>query len=348
MSNWGMSVSVIDLKDERARQKVERFLARLRLDFEPDVEYTLAVWRGPRMIGTGSFSGKVIKCVGIDPNYQEEGIAAIILTRLLRKESDRGINHTFVFTRPQTAPVFLSFGYREVARVEGIVTLLEKGSPGVKEAMAGLAGFRLNEPGARVGAVVVNGDPFTIGHRYLIEKAAQECNRVHVFVASEGRSVFPAAVRLELVRQETRDLENVVVHTGGDYLISLATFPGYFTREEDRRIRTHAMLDTAVFARHFVPALGITRRYIGEEPFSPVTRTYNEILSERLPKAGAEAKLIPRLEVDGQPVSASTVRQFLKEDRWEEVRKLVPATTYGFLLSGDAVPVLESLRRNDG
>lgn len=347
MSRWGMSVSVVNLKDEAERQKVARFLAGLRLDYEPDVEYTVAVWRGPKMIGTGSFSGKVIKCVGVDPDFQGEGITAIILTRLLRKEAERGNDRTFVFTRPQTAPVFLSFGYKEVARVEGIVTLLEKGLSGIKEAMAGLMEFRLDEPDARVGSVVVNANPFSLGHRRLIELAAQECDRVHVFVAGEDRLVFPAEVRLELVRQGAGDLENVLVHPGGEYLISQATFPSYFTREEDRRVRTHAMLDTTVFARHFAPALGITRRYVGEEPFSPVARVYNELLSERLPKAGVEVKQIPRLEVDGQPVSASAIRQFLKEDRWEEVRKLVPATTYGFLLSERAVPVLETLRKND-
>jgi len=86
----------------------------------------------------------------------------------------------------------------------------------------------------------------------------------------------------------------------------------------------------------------IKRRYIGTEPISAVTAVYNETLKERLPRAGIEVVELPRLELDGQVVSASRVRALLGDSRRPldnptpeliaELAKLVPETTLKYLL----------------
>ena len=90
-------------------------------------------------------------------------------------------------------------------------------------------------------------------------------------------------------------------------------------------------------------ALGINRRYVGEEPTSLVTGIYNQIMSEKLPENGIECIIVPRKENDGKAISASTVRQALKEENWELLRELVPETTLDYFQSPEAPPVLEKI-----
>ena len=103
---------------------------------------------------------------------------------------------------------------------------------------------------------------------------------------------------------------------GGPYCISSATFPSYFTRQQDR-VAVHAELDLDLFARQ-AAALGVTRRFAGTEPYCPATSAYNETMQRVLPPHGIEVVLLPRLEQDGQAISASRVRSLLEEGRFEE------------------------------
>ena len=181
------------------------------------------------------------------------------------------------------------------------------------------------------GAAVMNCDPFTLGHRYLIETAARECERMYVFVLSEERGRFPAADRLELVRRGTSDLKNVVVCPTGPYLISQATFPTYFLRDKADAADIKCRLDMEIFASRFAPALGITRRYVGTEPLSPVTEAYNRAMESYLPPRGIEVREIRRRAAGETPVSASEVRSLLGSGREDRLRQLVPETTLAYL-----------------
>ena len=66
------------------------------------------------------------------------------------------------------------------------------------------------------------------------------------------------------------------------------------------------------------------------EPLSPVTAQYNEALKENLKKVTLVE--IPRLETETVPVSASAVRSAL--DAGEDIRKLVPESTYQYVIQG--------------
>ena len=166
---------------------------------------------------------------------------------------------------------------------------------------------------------------------HLVEQAAAQVDTLHLFVLSEDKSFFPAADRMMLVKQGVADLKNVIVHPTGDYLISAATFPTYFIKDKDRIPEIRCQLDLEVFANHFAPALGITRRFVGTEPLSPVTDAYNRQMMDFLPKKGIEVTLVERKTIDGGPISASRVRALLEERKWEELSHLVPATTLEYL-----------------
>ena len=155
---------------------------------------------------------------------------------------------------------------------------------------------------------------------------------------------MPFAVRKRLVREGVAHLPNVVLHDSGPYIISSATFPSYFLKDEAAVIDGHARLDLAVFAR-IAKALNVTVRYVGEEPTSQVTGLYNQIMAAQLPAAGIDCRVIPRKAVDGNAISASTVRQALQAGDWDKLKTLVPPTTLQYFTSPEAAPVLDRIRR---
>jgi len=79
--------------------------------------------------------------------------------------------------------------------------------------------------------------------------------------------------------------------------------------------------------------LNIKTRFVGQEPFDPVTRHYHEEMKKILPEYGCEVVEIPRLEENGSVVSAKRVRKLIKERDFEGVGKIVPRATMRFLLS---------------
>ena len=176
----------------------------------------------------------------------------------------------------------------------------------------------------------MNCNPFTLGHRYLIETAAQACEHVYIFILSEDQSLFSADDRMEMVRSGTADLSNVTVLPTGPYLISCATFPTYFLKDRDLAVQVHCKLDIQIFEAYFVPRFGITHRYVGTEPLSPMTAQYNTALKKNLQKTVLVE--VPRLETGNMPISASAVRSAL--DRNEDIRALVPESTYRYLTQG--------------
>jgi [citrate (pro-3S)-lyase] ligase len=186
------------------------------------------------------------------------------------------------------------------------------------------------------GAIVMNCNPFTLGHQYLIETASKQVDRLIIFAVEEDASTFPFKDRFELMIQGTKHLDNVLVLPSSFYIISQATFPNYFLRDKEHAFTTYARLDLSIFGYWF-SQLNIKIRFVGEEPLDPMTDMYNQTMMEVLPKYGMQLKIIPRKENDSGVISASKVRALLKEDRWEEVAKFVPKTTYDYLLRADEI-----------
>ncbi len=314
------------------REAWRNLLQKAGLTPDEQLDTTVLVWEGEALIATGSRWGNILKCIAVDDKHQGEDLSATVLTKLRQDAFDAGFRHLFLYTKPKNEFLFSSLFFYPIARTADVL-LMENKQDGITAFLDALP-----SPGSgTVGALVMNCNPFTKGHRYLIETAAGECDHVYVFVLSEDRSEFSAADRMEMVKRGTADLSNVTVLPTGPYLISSATFPTYFLKEREKATQVQCLLDIEIFARYYAPKFGISRRYVGTEPLSPMTAQYNQALADALPAKGIELRQIPRLESDGKPISASAVRGYLQSGDHAQLEQLLPETTYEYLRNYDFI-----------
>jgi len=322
----------IELLSKSNKAKVDKWKDFLKKsDLEPDnsVEQTVLLWENDTLIATGSRDGNLLKCIAVDKSRQGEGLTASIITALRKEAFSEGISHLFLYTKPQNKLMFSDLFFYPVAQTDRVL-LMEDKKEGINKFLDQLP---KNSQSAKNGCVVVNCNPFTLGHQFLIESACRECDHLYVFVVSEDKSRFSADDRMEMVRRGTSHLPNVSVLPTGPYLISSATFPTYFLPDRENAIQIQCLLDIEIFVKYYAPKFGLTVRYVGTEPISPMTNQYNMALKEYLPKAGITFKEIPRLETQNTPISASQVRSLIDSGDIQAVKSLVPDTTYEFLVS---------------
>ena len=313
-------------RSDRRRGQLEAFLARCGLDFDARVEYTVRLIDEGEIVATGSLDGMTVKCVAVAPERQGEGLAAQVITELRREAWARGHEQLMLYTKPRNRAMFAELGFSPLVETRDCL-LMESGR-------AGLARFLASLPGAEdgvTGCIVANANPFTLGHRYLVERALEACDTLRVFILSEDRSLFSPEVRMTLAKAACSDLSRVSFHFTGPYLVSSATFPDYFLRDRQTADSAFCELDVAMFGTHIAPRMGITRRFVGTEPEDGVTRHYNECLKARLPGCGVEVIELPRREAAGGVISAGRVRALYREGRLDALRPMVPETTFEYL-----------------
>lgn len=344
--DYGLEDRRIFLDDIGERKKVELFLNNEGIKLDKNLDYTVGVYDSKQLVATGSFFKNTLRCLAVSSEYQGLGVTNTVVSHLMNEQYYRGYTDIFLYTKCNTAKFFRNTGFNEVARIEDAVVLMESKSKGVQEYVESLSKKRVNAD--RVASIVVNANPFTLGHQYLIEKVASENDVVHVFVVSEDASIVPFSVRYDLVKKGTNHLKNIIIHKSGNYIISSATFPSYFIKDGKTVVTTHAKLDLEIFKKYIVPALGINRRYVGEEPYCEVTKKYNEIMKLTLEKDGIECRIIPRLEQEGKAISASRVRAYIKEGKIEEIKNLVPSSTYEYFKCKAAEGLIEKIKNNIG
>lgn len=335
------TISQVYPGDARALSQVDALLEQEKIKRDRNLDYIAAMYdEDYQIIATGSCFGNTLRCFAVSHAHQGEGLLNQILTHLIEVQYARGNIHLFLYTKTESAKFFGDLGFYEIARVDGTLVFMENRRDGFSGYLRRLENTRR---AGRSAALVMNANPFTLGHQYLVETAAAECDTLHLFVVSEEMSLIPFSVRKRLVAEGTAHLSNVVLHDSGPYIISSATFPSYFLKDAEAVIRGQARLDIEVFKR-IAAALNISVRYVGEEPTSQVTGLYNTIMADELPKAGLACRIIPRKAVNEQAISASTVRKALQDGDWKTVANLVPATTLSWLQSAEAGAVLEKLR----
>ena len=290
-------------------------------------ERTLLVYDNEELVATGSRDGCVLKLIAVADTHRGEDLTALILTELRKDAFEDGHDHLFLYTKPQNRYTFESLFFYPVVETPTVLVMENKKN--------GLSDFLSKLPTAtnaeRVGAIVMNANPFTLGHRALVERASSECDAVYVFVLSEDRSEFSAKDRIEMVRRGTCDLKNVTVLETGPYLISSATFPTYFIKDRDSAEFAACDIDIKIFATKLAPRLNITHRYVGTEPTSPLTEKYNERLKSQLPMEHIEVCEIERKKSENEPISASKVREIIKKRDTGALSSLLPATTLEYL-----------------
>jgi [citrate (pro-3S)-lyase] ligase len=224
--------------------------------------------------------------------------------------------------------MFTDLFFYPVAQTDKVL-LMEDKKDGINRFLNSLTA---EETSGKAGCIVMNCNPFTLGHQYLIETASKQCDTLYVFVVSEDKSRFSAEDRIEMVRLGTNHIPNVRVIPTGPYLISSATFPTYFLDNREMASEIQCMLDIEVFINYYVPKFGITSRFVGTEPLSPTTNQYNCALKEHLPPRGVSLSEIPRLEKSDAPISASRVRELIDLGDLTSLKALVPDTTYKYLI----------------
>ena len=192
--------------------------------------------------------------------------------------------------------------------------------------------FKPEEFGS-IGSIVMNCNPFTLGHRYLIEEALKQVEYLIIFVVEEDKSVFTFEERYAMVEDGVKDLNNVMVVPSGDYILSQTTFPEYFKKTEDEDIQENVENDITIFAQRIAPRLHITHRFVGEEKDDPITNRYNDAMKEILPQHGVQLIEIPRKEIEGNRVRATNVRKCLENGDYKGLKKLVPESTLNILFS---------------
>ena len=341
------------------RSKVEGFLQANGLRMETlDVYYTLQNTDGAILAGAG-LAGNVIKCVAVAPEARSEGLVAPLVSHIL---SQHGPGNLKVFTKPENEAVFGSLGFHAIARAP-LAILMENGR-GLEAYCACLKDTLLSsrptegsgEISSSVGVVVMNANPFTLGHRYLLEQAAARVDRL-VVIPVRTSYAFPYTERLAMIKAGAPS--GVTVVEGSDYQISAATFPTYFLKDLSEAAETQMRLDLDLFARHIAPALGATVRFVGSEPQDPLTARYNALMQELLPLKVVE---IPRLKAEpvseenyflqgfaknqfsSDPVkpinashtaviSASAVRTALEQGSYARAAALCPESTRPYLMA---------------
>ena len=336
------TLTTILLNDTSAQKQMDVLLEEEGIRRDGNLDYTCGLFDEDwKLAATASCFGNTIRCLAVSNDRQGEGLLNQIVTHLMEVQAERGNTRLFLYTKPKSAKFFGNLGFYEIARVEGNLVFMENRRRGFGDFCSALEKARR---GGRSAAIVMNANPFTLGHLHLVERAAAENDTVHLFVLSEEAGPIPFAVRKRLVEAGTAHLPNVVRHDSGPYIISSATFPSYFLKDEDTVIRTHAALDLEIFGK-IALCLNITQRYVGEERTSHVTALYNEIMATRLPELGVECRVVPRLEARGKPVSASTVRKYIHDGRLEDIHPLVPESTWNYFTSPEAQSVIEAIRR---
>ncbi|HZZ83974.1 MAG TPA: [citrate (pro-3S)-lyase] ligase [Anaeromyxobacteraceae bacterium] len=334
---------VTELHGAADRERARALIESRGLAFEPGFDDLVGAYEEGRLVGAGARQGNVLKMIAIDPAWQSGSLLGELMTELARLGLAAGHPGLFVFTRPEHVPSFEALNF-ELLAGGGRAALLEYGG----ELRRHLERHRPLVREGNNGAVVVNCNPFTLGHRHLVEEAARRCDTLYVFVVREDRSAFPFEARLRLVREGTRDLANVRVLDTSHYAVSAVTFPSYFLKQDDPVAAIQMELDLVLFARRLAPFFHVRRRFFGSEPLCAATGAYNQAMRRLLPPLGIEAVEVPRLEAAGGPISASRVRELLRRGDLEGLEALVPRCTLAYLLSDEGRAVVARLRQSEG
>lgn len=368
-----MEIQTLNPTTPRQRQRIEAFLKRNGLRFDDMHYYTAVTDDDGEMIAGGGLKGNVIKCVAVDDAHKGEAIANTLISHLIAHANEEGHSNVMLFTKPKNRQLFESLSFRLLAEAPEAV-LMETGIGGINNMVEQLK--KIKEEGEVCkennqeckkeektnlnittpqhlnpstpqplttttplrGVVIMNCNPFTLGHHYLIEQAAKQVERLFVIVVREDCSLFAYAERKAMVEQGVAHLKNVTVIDGSEYAISQATFPTYFLKRLDDAADTQMLLDLDLFRRHIAPALGATVRFVGTEPTDRLTRRYNQLMHEVL----ADVREIVRLEKEGNAVSASRVRKAMEEGDMNTIRQLVPPTTLPYIIAHLATQALQA------
>lgn len=340
----------------RQRRQIEMFLQTNGLRYD-DVDYYAAIVdeSSDEMIAGGGLKGSVIKCVAVADGHKGEAVANVIVSHLIAKANAEGCQCVKLYTKPDNRQLFESLSFRLIAESPNAI-LMETGVGGIEKYSEELR-VKSEELGVKseelkndesvvsnvrksIGVIVMNANPFTLGHRFLVEQSSELVERLYVVVVREDCSMFSYNERKAMVSQGVRDIGNVVVVDGSDYAVSAATFPTYFLKQLSDATDTQIILDLDLYRRRIAPALGATIRFFGSEPTDPLTRRYNELMHQQLGEEHVHE--IQRKQQEGSAISASRVRKAMMEGCLWDAIQLVPPITIPYIIGHLASMALQA------
>ena len=334
----------INFNNNNDIEEIKEYLKENSVDYDlPDK--TFVIRDKGKIIATGSAEGNILKYFFSSDEYQGQGLMGIIYNSLLNHLLENNYNSFFVFTSPCNKNIFLSLGLKEVystSRVslfEGGFYNYQKWISAVKDNLSPKSGIR--------GAMVVNTNPMTLGHKYLIEMSSKKVEELLVFVVEEDISLFPFKDRFNIVKEELKDYKNVIVIKGGPYIISRGTFPTYFIKKKDDMLDIYTELDGSIFAKKIAQDLEIDIRFFGEEPIDIVTLNYNNTLKSILEDSSIDVDIVKRKQIGDTIISASYVRNLLKKNKIEEAYNYLPKATIDYLESEKGKEIIKKLQNKE-
>lgn len=341
----------IHISIPRQHRMVENFLQTngLRLD---DVDYYAGIFKlgSDEMLAGGGLKGATIKCLAVSDEHRNEALACRMVSHLVSTALANGHQTVRLFTKPSNRAVFESMSFRLLAEAPQAI-IMETGLGGIDTYCRYLSaqpkGNNTAGGSQEVGVIVMNANPFTLGHRYLIKKAAEQVEHLYVIAVKEEASLFGYDERLAMIRSGVGGISNVTVCEGSDYAVSSTTFPTYFLKRVTDASDTQMMLDIDLFRRHIAPALGATVRFVGSEPTDALTHRYNEMLKSMLPRVTEVERLMFSSTADStasahpMPLSATLVRAAIGQGSLAEVATMVPDTTLPYIIAHLATRALQ-------
>ena len=358
------NIQELPLSSQFFRKKVEIFLGENGLRMEELDVYSVIENEAGNILAGAGLSSDIIKCIAVAPEARSEGLVAPLVSHLISLAASKGMLELKLFTKPENQAIFESLGFRVLARAPKAI-LMENGH-GLERYCEYLKGFAQE---GRSGVIVMNANPFTLGHLYLLQQASQQVDNLYVIPVKEDKSQFSYEERLSMIRASldttsTGLRATVCVLDGSDYQISAATFPTYFLKNLSDAAETQMRLDLDLFARWIAQALNASVRFVGSEPLDPLTARYNDLMRELLPEvvelpryclSVSETQPVQQNYFSGRDpknqfcltfaepthtdtsdritVSASEVRKVLEEGSFKRASALCPETTWPYLLA---------------
>lgn len=327
------NIQELPLSSPFFRQRVEHFLGDNGLRMEKLDVYCVIENEAGRILAGAGIRKDIIKCIAVAQEARSEGLVAPLVSYLISLAASRGIPELKLYTKPENKAIFESLGFHVLASAPQAI-LMENG-----RGLERYCDYLRSQKGkGRCGVVVMNANPFTLGHLYLLQQAAAQVDTLFVIPVREEGQRFSYLERLSMIKKAEENYflcgspknqfssaGKIVILEGSEYQISAATFPTYFLKDLSEAAETHIRLDLDLFQRHIAPALKAEVRFVGTEPYDALTNHYNTIMKELLPHVVE----IPRLK----SISASAVRAALDRGCFREASALCPESTWPYLLA---------------
>ncbi len=338
-----MFFNSVQLVTEKQKNDYRLLAEASNLEYE-ECKFQLGIYDGNRLVGGISLDVNCIKLLIVDDEYRGFGLSSTLITDVIKEAFEKGITHIFAYTKPSNGEMLHSLGFYTIFETDDVL-FLENNKYGIESYCKLLAEKKVIKD--KICGLVMNLNPITLGHEYLIEKASSENDIVHIIMVKEDKSVFPYEVRYRLLEEVIKKYPNVIIHDGSSYIISSATFPTYFLKGKGNISNIYAKLDVNLFGKYMAPSLGINRRYIGEEPYCETTKMYNDVILEVLPSYGIDVTVVPRKKIGDEIISASKVRSMIKEGDFDNLKNFIPESSYNFLMSEEGKEIIKKIQVNE-